>query len=204
MFGTRGFSVAAKLISGFLAVALIVLAVALVGYLGMQAINTELAKVFDDELQPIALVGRIQTAFYRLRGDLYHFITLSEDRSRTEQTIKAINAEIEKDMERYAALNLTTDERAAWTKFTRLWTGYQQEMASVMTLARAGKQAEALQNMTSGPTSASIQAVAEALDALADLHAHHSDLAHQEGAATFQRSAAVLGVASLIGLALAI
>ncbi|MCX7671969.1 MAG: methyl-accepting chemotaxis protein, partial [Anaerolineae bacterium] len=47
-------------------------------------------------------------------------------------------------------------------------------------------------------------AVAEALDALADLHAHHSDLAHQEGAATFQRSAAVLGVASLIGLALAI
>ena len=204
MLGIRRFSVAAKLISSFLFVALIVLAVAAVGYLGMQAINSDLANVFDDELKPIALLGQVDAAFYRIRGDVYQFILMPEERGRVEQTIAANKAEIEKAQEQYAALNLGADERAAWTKFAKAWSAYQQETANVMAQVRAGNQAEALRSLASGPAYTGTQAAADALDALIELHTHHSALAEDEGAATFRQNSLILVVASVLGLALAI
>ena len=204
MFAIRRFSVAAKLISSFLLIALIVLAVAIISYLGMQAINRDLADMFDNELGPVELLGQLDAAYYRIRGNVFQFILLPEERSRIEQMISADKAEIESQMERYAGMELASDERAVWAKFTKAWSLYQQEASSVLAQVRAGNQAEALRNLTSGPANTSGQAVAEVLDALIEVHARHSDLAHQEGAATFQQSLWMLIVASLLGMAVAI
>ena len=204
MFGTRRLSVAAKLISSFLFVAVIVLAVAVVGYLGMQAINRALQSMFDDELQPVAILGQVDAVFYRIRGDVYQFILLPEERSCIEQAIAANKAEIEKAQEQYATLNLVSEERAAWAKFTKAWSAYQQELANVTAQVRAGNQTEALRSLTSGPAYTNTQAVADALDAVIEVHTHHSALAEQEGTATFRQNSLILAVASLLGLAVAI
>ncbi len=204
MPGARRISVAAKLIGSFLTIALIVLAVAVVGYLGMRAINAELSDVFEEELQPITILGQIDAAFYRMRGDVYQYVLQPQERARLEQVIATGRAEVERAGERYTALNLAADERAAWSKFSKAWAVYQQEIANVLALVRADNQDEALRSLGAGPAGTSSQAVAEALDGLIELHSHHADQAQQEGAATFRQNTVILAVATVLGLLLAI
>jgi len=198
-------SVATRLIATFLAIALIVIAVAIVGYLGMQELGTSLNNVFDDELQPIVLAGQMDAAFYRLRGDVFQYLLSSaEDRNRLEQVIAADKAAIEQGSERYLTVDLAPDERAALTRFSKAWAAYQQEIASVMAQVRAGNQAEAMRSLSSGSAFVYTQAVADALDAMIEVHTHHSDLARQQGNATFRKNGLILLAASLAGVALAI
>jgi methyl-accepting chemotaxis protein len=74
-----------KLIASFLAVAVIIVIVAVVGYTQMNTINQNITFMYNDRLLPVEQLGQMSTGFYTLRGDLYKYALLPEERANTKE-----------------------------------------------------------------------------------------------------------------------
>lgn len=69
--------VGAKLISGFMVVALVVVVVAVVGYFNMKSIDDGMTTMYVDRLVPIEDMGQADAALSEMRGDVYKYILIA-------------------------------------------------------------------------------------------------------------------------------
>ena len=63
--------VGTRLIAGFLAVALVVVVVAVVGYTNMNSINAGMTTLYEDRTVPIHQLGQVDATLFKMRGDVY-------------------------------------------------------------------------------------------------------------------------------------
>ena len=87
-----------KLFGGFSVVVILMLIIAAVGYMGVNDLNNGMSSLYDNRTLPIQQVGAASTALYTLRGDLYKYVLISDQRSQTKIAIQtdqqAVNDQI--------------------------------------------------------------------------------------------------------------
>lgn len=113
MVGMRSLTVGVKLVGSFSIVALIIAIVAGVGYVNMGAINVGLDSLFTGSLLPVEQLGRANTALYQMRGDVYKYIVLPDQREDTRRAIDTDVALVNTQMDLYRTSPLTAEERSA-------------------------------------------------------------------------------------------
>jgi methyl-accepting chemotaxis protein len=193
-----------KLIASFTVVAVIVAAVAVVGYVNMQSIDDRLGAMYTDELLPIEQLGEANTHIRQLHEHVYAFTVVPDQRSRVEQSISEDAVEVNRQLDLYRKQDLGAEEQTELVKFDRTWRAYQQELAAVMALAKANNQPEALRSIASGDLADRSAALDESMTNLIAIHRKHASQSHDEGDVTFADSTRILIVASVIGLLLAL
>ncbi len=100
-----------KLFGSFGIVVVLLVVVALVGYLGMNDINTGMTSLYNDAPCLMEQIGRADVALYTLRGDLYKYILLPDERAAARQSIESISKSIKAQMDLYRATSLPQQER---------------------------------------------------------------------------------------------
>jgi methyl-accepting chemotaxis protein len=132
MNGLNNIKTGTKLISGFMIVCVMMIVVGLIGFSSTQSMNTNVGSVYTGNLIPIKDLGTISTEFAMARGDLYRYLVVTEERSKTLDTlngrltnIDTLLAEFSKSSDsssesKTEMMNLT----AAMDEFKAAWQEY--------------------------------------------------------------------------------
>src|SRR6185295_10550903 len=167
---------APKLIGSYLFVALLLVVVAVIGYMSMHSINQNAVDIYKNEVVHSDHLKSAYTKLYVLRGDVYKFILLEKERGTIEQTIAADMAELDKNVDVFRNAEIVETEKKVLAQFDSAWTQYRQEVARVMDNVKAGDIEAATTSMgPDGAASNARKAVDAALEQLLEFNHAESE-----------------------------
>ncbi len=194
-----------KLIGGFVAVALLLVLVAVLGYLNIETVNSNLESLYDDDLVPTNQLGDVQDAFLTIRGDVYKYFVDAEERSAIEKEIADKSTIIDKEIKVFKASILDQGEKDALASWDPAWATYQKQMADALTQIKAGNEKLALDSLQSGGAMSNTRKEADAaLQKLQATQVSQGEALHTKSVQTFAQATATSAVTGIIGVLLAL
>jgi len=142
--------VGTKLAISFVLVALVIPAVAVVGFLAMQTIDNFTLTMFDYRLQPLHALGDANTGIHQLRNDVYKYIPFPTQRPQLAAAIEQEVASTNGYLDTYRALPLTPEEGEGLNRLDAAWASYQLALRRTLKLADEGKAEDALASTANG------------------------------------------------------
>lgn len=141
-----------KMIVNSVLVACVMGVVIFVGYRGMRSIDNCLETIYDDNLMMVVDMGNINNDIGRLRGDLYKYMAVVDQRSKTEKTIEESVANITADLGKYSALSgLSEKEKTLLASIEAGWKNYTAAITEFLgAMHRRGDEQKALAMLLDG------------------------------------------------------
>jgi methyl-accepting chemotaxis protein len=214
--GIGNLKIGFKLALGFAVVIIMLLAISTISFINMGNINNGTTKVYEDGLVPVKQLGDIDAAMKQVRGDVYKYFMMTEERTATETNInKGIN-EINDMISAYAtAINEEArqntgsqnvqSKQAEITSIQKNWAVYQSEVDKIMTDIKAGKDTEALALMATGSVvvNARTDIVASTVN-LRDIQTKEVEALRTDSQNTFNQSTLIIIALAIIAIVLAL
>jgi methyl-accepting chemotaxis protein len=194
-----------RLIVSFLAVSLIVAVVAVVGYSSMKSLDGSLTSMYEDNTVPLSELGTIRSGVYQMRGDVYKYIILPEQRVETRQSIDSAIKAVDEQLALYGQVRLSADAAKQFASLEQDWTAYQTAVTDVIGYIDADDQDSALASMADGgATSIARKDVSADMDALVNGAIADAGTAQAAGSRSYSSSTMLMVGAAAIGVLLAI
>ncbi len=194
-----------RLYGSFTIVTLLMITVAVVGYTGMNSINNGMTTLYFDRTIPIQQIGTAESALWELRGDIYKYAFLPEERTTTEGSILADQKIIKEQMDLYRATQLVKEEKDTLAEFDRAYAAYQLAVQKVISDVNAGNQDEVVRSIASGgDLSNTRKAVGKAMDGLTSINARIAEEINTQGDVTFASARNLLLGVAIVAILLAI
>jgi methyl-accepting chemotaxis protein len=134
-----------KLVSGFVAVALLGGVIGLIGINNLRHMNDTLNDVHDNSVVPLSELGQASNLATMHSRNFYRYL-LEED-SAVKQGLLEDNAKRKEKMfehlTKYATTSLSAPEQAVYSRFERSWKDYEATWTTMLTFDRSGKENEA-------------------------------------------------------------
>jgi len=193
-----------KLIGSFLLVTIILGIVAVIGYSSMKNINDGMTAMYYDRAVPIGTLGQVDADFLYIRGDLYKYLSIPDQRTEIKKEIGEYISKINTEMDTFRASSLLDSEKAELTKFDTNWTTFQKVVQDTIAQIDSGKEAEAATSLSGGAMTASRKATDNTIDALKEINVKEADRLNKEGDVTFAASTLIIVVVGIIGVIFAL
>ncbi len=113
-----------KLLLGFGLIIVLLLATAGVAIFSLQQVADKSSEMYNDRTLPIVWVGEAEYRLYKLRGDLYKYLLIPEERTATRQAIVEDQQVIQEYMDKYRNTYLVAEEEQALAEFDRAYAEY--------------------------------------------------------------------------------
>ena len=197
--------VGVKAAGGFVAISLIVVLVAILGYLSLQSVDANANSLYDDRLLPVEQLGVINYAQQDVRGALFRYALYPAERDTLEKTIANEFQAGDKALSEYKATYLVQEEKDQLVLLEPAWKNYQQVVAEKIKQTKNGNE----QAIQQGNAKGAVTNVARAaLDApLANLLAIQKRIAEeldQQNDRTFTQATLTMGAVGVFGMLLAL
>ncbi|MEI6841580.1 MAG: methyl-accepting chemotaxis protein [Methanomicrobiales archaeon] len=194
-----------KLIIAFMIVMLMIGGVCVVSYMNMKNINDGMTVLYQDNTLVIEHLGAADSALFKLRGDVFKYILIPEDRalmgSDTINDIATVNAE----MQFVRSSNLNPKQRTNLDNFDKNWAVYQQGMTQTMADARDNRTAEAIASIREGGTLVKTRnLVDQSISSMVTESANQAESINKQGDVTFANAIAMLALSCIIALIISI
>ena len=193
-----------RLTLSFVLVALIIVVVAIVGYINIQSTNDMVANLYSNRTLPIEQLGAEDTALYTLRGDLYKSLAIPAQRDEAFTGIQTDMADLEKQQALYNASFMAADEKAEADNFNGLWATYKTNVQAAMNSIKDGDTASVQQSLINGTLYNSRSAAAGSLDKLIEINRSQAEALNTQADVTLATSVNILVLTTVAGLVLAI
>ncbi|HRE25742.1 MAG TPA: MCP four helix bundle domain-containing protein, partial [Anaerolineales bacterium] len=201
----RSLKVGTKLIGGFLLVALVVVVVAIVGYTNMNSINGGMTTLYEDRTVPIHQLGQVDAMLFKMRGDVYKYLILPEERAATGSALADNVGMINTELDAYRLTNMVAEERTALAVLDATWINYQASVDKVIALIDTGDSSGALALIIDGgEASDARKAVGAAIDDLLAINVRVAEETHIAGEETFANASLILIIATATSVLLAL
>jgi methyl-accepting chemotaxis protein len=197
---TRG-----KLILGFTIVNVLILLVAILGYRGISTINGNLDSTYNQELVVIDKLDTINTDIAQIRGDVYKFMQMPDQKEAMFADYNKNTEEIDAFITLLQTKELSPEGSAMFEEFVSQWAEYKAATTEVMDFVDKKDTASALASLESGGRVFSVRAAMdENTTGLQKLTHEQADLGYQAAVASFQQTRNSLIVGVLVSLILAV
>ncbi len=194
-----------KLLGGYICVAMIVLVVAFFGYINLKSTNNDLNVIYNEHLIPIKNLQKAESELNKIRGDVYKYIFLPDERQENAQAMIEETANINAILDEYRQMNLNDQEKTELAKFDESWQSYQKILTDIQTNADAGNDEAVLAIIKNGGSAAVVrQSLYDAVGSLVDVNTRLADEELIKDTKNFSNSKFVLLLISIIGIILAI
>jgi methyl-accepting chemotaxis protein len=157
--------IGARLTGSFLVIVVILIAVAMVGYINIRSIAIRSAAMYTQNTAAIEQMGSINASLEKMRGDLYRYVAVPADRNKTAQSINEQIASVNDIVLSYRSRDLKTEEKKILGEFEAAWPEMQRGYKEAMKAADDGKDDETAHLM-----SASSYVVAARVKTLGTVH----------------------------------
>lgn len=194
-----------KLLSGFILVALIAGVIGWVGISNMREIAAKDTMMYEQSLVPIAQLGKISTAFQRVRVNLAKVLLTngSEHKKEYAGQIKVLGDEITKVTDELRKNISGEEEKALFKEFDDSRAVFRPIIARLIELSSAGKNAEALA-LYEGDAVTAARAEQAVIEKLVELNTKEAKLSAEQNTAAAHSAARFTLIFALFGMVLAI
>ena len=194
-----------KLLGGFIFVAVLIVFVALLGIQNLSSLNNNLAAMYLDNLVPISQIGTVNSAFTNLRGDLYRYLVVAEERKTTLETFDERFSTIEAVMTEFSNKDLSTDEQSMLTEFETALGEFQAALAIYIENVDNGNTEAALAALAvGGDVLVTRQNATAVLDRLNELNIQLAEQTKTDADANFKRILILMIAIASVGLFIAV
>ncbi len=198
-----------KLTGVFALIILLCVVVGIVGYINMKSLDSRLVTMNDDRVVPTQQLGEIREDVYYIRGDVYKYILIPDERESLDTEIQTLADKVDKTFKDYSALDMSPDQESAVSQFAADWTAYLKELNDARAMAKDGDIEGATKSLASGgAASLARQKIEATLNKLTDLGVQSAEALNNDGRAGFNAAtiatAAVCLLAVILGLVTAI
>jgi len=133
-----------KLLGSFMIVALLLLIVAVIGYVDIKTADKNLDTLYQDQVLGIQSLSVMESAINKIRGDLYMMIIKPSEFPRMESQIQENTIRINESVSRFRKLELNEAEKKELSQFEIVWTVYQLHMQKIIGEIKDGKTSAAI------------------------------------------------------------
>ena len=194
-----------KLIGGFAMVALILVGVTAYGFVSLNTIQAAENEMYKDRLLPISQLGTVDLELYRIRGDVYKFLLLPTERSKTEAEMTTAIAEVKKQMDLYRATFLLKEEKEELAKFDAAWAEYQKQVADILAKTKAGKDQEAIALLLDGGAASNARkALSNSANHLVEINEKQAEVLYEQTDSNASATKMIFVVATFIAVVVAV
>lgn len=193
-----------KLIASFLIIAAFLGIVAVLGYVNMKNINDGMTTMYFDRLIPIDQIGNSESNFYLVRGDIYKYVAIPDQRDATRKSINEGIAKIDEELDQYRATKLLDSEIEGLKEFDKNWNNYKTLVTEHLAMADEGREKEVIDSLGSGAMTEARKGTGDALANLMELNRAEAEHINNEADITFAASVLLITVVGIIGVVAAI
>ncbi|HWQ66625.1 MAG TPA: MCP four helix bundle domain-containing protein [Methanospirillum sp.] len=193
-----------KLIGSFLIIAILLGIVAAIGYMEMKSINDGMTAMYYDRAVPIGTMGQVDADFLYIRGNLYKYLSIPDQREKTKAEIDEYISAINTDMDNFRATNLLDSEKEELAKFDSNWATFQKVVKETIALIDSGKEDEAAKSLSGGAMTTSRVATDATIDALKEINVKEAERLNEEGDVTFGIATLTLTIIGIISFVFAL
>ena len=205
MKALNNLKVGVKLIGGFLTVALILVVLSVLSYTSMHTLQANMDEMYNDRTLLIQQLGNADAALYKLRGDVYKFVILPEDRTQIRQDIQDDISVITQQMDLYRATFLIEEEKQGLQAFDAIWGTYHNLVQEALNRVEGGDEQTVLTSIRDGGEIANARTeLDKALNNLIEINRTRAEELHTQAGNVFQSTLRILIIASVIGVLLAV
>lgn len=194
-----------KLLGGYITVATMMVIVAFTGYTNMQTINNGVNNLYNNDLITVKNLQKAESELNKIRGDVYKFIILPDERGTVSQSMVEEIAQINAILDEYRKMALSEEEQAALASFDASWQDYQNILKEIQDNAVAGNNSavnEIIKN--NGQAAITRQAIYDAVSNLVEIKSLQAQEEIIKDKKVFTSSSMTLFIVSLIGILFAI
>ncbi len=198
------FKISTKMIFCFMIVAVIVLIVAIVGYINMKNINDGTTRLYTENTLPIENLGVAVKLMYKLRGDLLSNLLLQNDIDSMRQKADTDIASINQQMNAYRSISLLPEEKELLEQYDTAWEAYQKIIDEIIEKSTSGDMEGAKTTIANPATAQSRNTVDNTLGKLEEIRTGLAEETHLQSEATFNTAILMMIIAGILGVLLAI
>lgn len=194
-----------KLVSGFVLVALIAGVIGWVGIRNLREIAAKDTMMYEQSLVPIAQLGKVSTAFQRVRVNLAKVLLTKsrEHKAKYAEQIKVLGDEITKVCDELKKSVTSDEEKALLAEFDESRSVFRPIISRLIELSTAGNDAEALA-LYEGDAVVAARAEQAVIEKMVTLNTGEAQRTAAQNAASAQRAARFTLVFAILGMVLAI
>jgi methyl-accepting chemotaxis protein len=195
-----------KLMGSFLLVVILLGIVAFVGYSSIGTVNKGIDEVYTGAMKPSIAIDDAQLAMYTLRGDVYKFLLLPDQRAATEVAMQKDIADFNAAFSTFRNKGgLTPEEQAEITNVDKEWADYQAAISDIVTKAKANDTAGAYAGLAAGsPAVTSRAALDSSVTALTNIQSATGESTKKTSDATYANASLILIVLSVVSVVIAL
>ncbi len=191
--------------AAFLLISAVIFVVSIISYFNLMKTNNEMTTLYQEHTLGIQYVLKADLELFIMRGDAYKYILIAEQRDTTRTAIFKSSQILEDKMSKYAASNLSEDEKKDLSAFTLSWVAYHKAVETLMANVDAGKIDEATKSMSSGGEASNARkAATELIDKMVAGKISAAEESHLVGEVTVRSSTQILVLACIVGILMAI
>lgn len=194
-----------KLIIAFVIFMLALVVVGVVGFVNMKNINDGMTTLYADHTVTIEHVGVADSTLFKLRGDIFKYIIIPDERAQLEVDINADIVTINTEMQAVRSSPMTVDERSTLAEFDKAWMSYQESIKQTLTEVKAGNTTNIVESITDGsPLMNKRTAVDSALGTLSDEANAEAKRISTQGYTTFTNAVLLIIVTVILAGVIAV
>ncbi|WP_050739413.1 methyl-accepting chemotaxis protein [Acetobacterium bakii] len=144
--------ISAKLLAGFILMALIVGVVGTIGVVNIKSLEKSDTELYENMMVPTAQIAEMSTAFQGLRVNLRDMIIANDAQSISESanSITERRAEIDTLATEFEKTIISDEMKTAYDEFIQTRLAYSTQLEQIMNLATQNQDAEAIAMMSAG------------------------------------------------------
>ena len=197
--------VSAKLIIGFLTVAVIAGVIGIVGVVNIKNIDNADTQLYEEHTLGLDYIGISDVYFQRVRANIFKMMLVKDLNERTEIAEK-INTYIEtadEHVNNYEDRVTDEDDRTMFNEMKPLWVEYKSIIERAMNLVQSNKIEEA-QNLVIVDSATTIDTLQEKIDKIFEYNATEAKEKSDDNTKTANAASQTMVVVILIGILIAI
>jgi len=139
-----------KITGGFTIVIVLMLVIGLLGLIGLQLLNQNVDSIYNHQLIPIQAMAKIESQVYLLRGNLYKYILIPEERPNTKTDIDKSISAIDDTFAEFQDLQNDSSKERLISDFDSAWKEYKSAVSEILDFANKNDNAAAIASISSG------------------------------------------------------
>lgn len=159
-----------KLIGSFIVIVLIMIIVGIVGFSGTTSVDTRLTQMYYDQLLPTDSLETLDGDVWLLRGDVYRYMVIDNDRVKTKQEITDVSTTIDNSIKKYEAQVASDEEKEVYKSIVSNWGNFQTAVNNAMKNVDEGKLDTVKESLSTGEMATNRKALTDALQKIIDIN----------------------------------
>jgi methyl-accepting chemotaxis protein len=194
-----------KLSGSFLAVVVILAAVAMIGYTNIRSIAARSDVMYKQNTAAIEEMGSINTSLEKMRGNVYRYIAVPADRQKMAQNITELIVSVNESMQTYKNRNISAEEKKIIAGFDAVWPELQRGYKAVMKAGDEGKNDEVDRLMAAGSYVVEARMkISAAIHDLNEINLKNAEAANKANTDAASTASSAVLIATILAVAVAL